>query len=464
MLPLSLSAQVTSGASYSLIARHSGLALDASAAGTANGTSLIQSTPHGGSNQVWTVNSLGSGQYNLIGAGSGRAVEIYGASQADNAGANLYDWDGGNNQKVTLQSAGGGYYTLLFVHSGKALTVQSGSTASGAAVVQATNNGSQSAQWLFAKGPAGYIWCSGENGTRSFGQSVDLAYGADGQFNYHNGVSGSRSFGNSTFGDPVPNVVKSGYYKVASGGGPDGYALCSAENGTFTFHQPVNVAYGSNGNFSYQSGVSGTITFSNATFGDPNPGVVKAGYFQVIPQAPPSPSSLSAANLNTFIANHAKYNGGSASAYSAYFQDFLQKMGGNVFCAKLYASWPNTMLDITSAYSGAAASSGGNTVYSKAFWDGSPDRRVPTLMHEYIHHMDNGSGVSGYYNAAVADPLKQWDSYAMTSQAEYIASGFEWIVGNNMHSASENNRQVIYRMDPAFYLYMVNTFIPNFFQ
>jgi hypothetical protein len=61
--------------------------------------------------------------------------------------------------------------------------------------------------------------------------------------------------------------------------GPVGYTWCADDNGTFTSTDIVNVAYGANGKFKYRSGVSGEIKFDSKTFGDPVPGVTKAGYY-----------------------------------------------------------------------------------------------------------------------------------------------------------------------------------------
>lgn len=460
-LAASTHAQVTSGTTYTLVARHSGQFLDVLGAATANGSPVGQSIGHGGSNQQWLVESLGSGQYRLTGVGSGKALDINQASTADNAAAVISTWNGGNNQRVTLQDRGNGYYSLVFVHSGKALAVQGGSTASGAAVVQAPNDGSTHTQWKFAKGPAGYIFCADEGGSRNFTGKVDLAYGAGSSFNFVNNTDGNWTFNNATFRDPAYNTLKNGYYKVTNTTGPAGYTYCAPESGSFTFSQPVNVAYGAQGGFAYQNNVTGTVTFNNTNFGDPKPGVVKSGWFKVLAPAPPVPPSLSAANLNDFIANHARYEGASAAAYSAEFQSFLTYMGGDVFYPKMFGPgrWTNSMLDITSSYSGAAGSSGGNTWYNLPFWDSNVGQRVPVLIHEYMHHMNNGSGLANFFNAEQADPAKRWDGsgYANVSTAEYIASGFQWIVQN------PTGRQTVFENHPAFYLYMVNTFIPQFY-
>ena len=455
-------AQVSSGTTYTLVARHSGQFLDVLGAATANGSPVGQSTGHGGSNQQWLIESLGSGQYRLTGVGSGKPLDINQASTADNAPAIISTWNGGNNQRVTLQDRGNGYYSLIFVHSGKALAVQNGSTASGAAVVQAPNDGSTHTQWKFTKGPAGYIFAGDEGASRTFsGGKVDLAYGAGNSFHFVNKTDGTWTFNNATFRDPIFNTLKNGYYKATNTSGPAGYTYCAPENGTFTFTQPANVAYGANGNFAYQNNVTGTVTFSNGVFTDPAPGVVKSGWFKALAPLPPTPPSLSGSNLNDFIANHARYEGASAAAYSPEFQSFLTYMGGDVFYPKMFGPgrWTNSMLNITASYSGAAGSSGGNTWYNKGFWDSDVGQRVPVLIHEYMHHMDNGSGLSNFYNAEQADPAKRWDGsgYANVSPAEYIASGFQWIVQN------PTGRQTVFENHPAFYLHMVNTFIPQFY-
>ena len=61
---------------------------------------------------------------------------------------------------------------------------------------------------------------------------------------------------------------------------PPGYIWCAIEDQTVTFDSPVDVAYGKNGQYAFQQGVSGSVSFSNDRFGDPNVGVLKAGYYR----------------------------------------------------------------------------------------------------------------------------------------------------------------------------------------
>ncbi len=60
-----------------------------------------------------------------------------------------------------------------------------------------------------------------------------------------------------------------------------GYTLCANEWGSFALPGTCDVAYGANGAFAFRSAQSGTITFNNATFGDPISGVAKKGYYRL---------------------------------------------------------------------------------------------------------------------------------------------------------------------------------------
>ncbi len=68
-----------------------------------------------------------------------------------------------------------------------------------------------------------------------------------------------------------------------SGGGPNGYSYCSDERETCTYSATVNIAYGANGSYNYlYNQSSGSCDCSNASFGDPLPGVTKACYVQPV--------------------------------------------------------------------------------------------------------------------------------------------------------------------------------------
>jgi len=121
-----------------------------------------------------------------------------------------------------------------------------------------------------------FIQSVSEGSSATFSVPVEAAYGANGSYYYNWGLSGTVAFNNTAWGgDPAPNVVKAGYYMP--------YTECAAENGTVTFTTPTNVAFGANGLYEFKQAFVGTITFNDATFGDPDYGVVKAGYFRPSP-------------------------------------------------------------------------------------------------------------------------------------------------------------------------------------
>jgi len=61
---------------------------------------------------------------------------------------------------------------------------------------------------------AGYSQCSGEGETCTFTGTVDIAYGANGKFNFlRNQSGGSVACNNGTFGDPIYGTVKACYVK-----------------------------------------------------------------------------------------------------------------------------------------------------------------------------------------------------------------------------------------------------------
>ena len=460
---------LSSGASYELLARHSKKFLDAKNGLTANTTPLIQWNQTGGANQKWRIDSLGNNQYRLVGLASGKAVDIKQSGTAANTPAILYDWLGGNNQRFTLQYRGQGYYSLVFVHSGKALGVAANSTSAGASVVQLSNDGATATQWRFLKGPAGYFYVGDEYSTAvKFTGKADLAYGANGKFHFVNNADGNWTAENETFGDPISGVAKALYYKWPISGGPgDYYTYCADEGETFHFTQPVYVAYGANGKFVYKTfGANSTVSFNNATFGDPAVGSQKKGWFKTIAPTVPSPSTgLSDYNLYRFINNHTDYNGtGPAYAYAADIRLFLEKMGGDHFINRFLNGWNGKLyiLPFTGDAVGAVARAGGGRVeYDLSIWNANPtNERVGVLIHEFTHLCFRGNITKAFFDEMSADKSKEWHSYAATSRAEFIADGTRWIIGVQGLAA----RQTIFDRQPSFYLYMVNVHVPYFFK
>lgn len=124
--------------------------------------------------------------------------------------------------------------------------------------------------------PAGYAQCAAENGVCTAAVPSVVAYGAGSSYVYQTVPAGTVPCTNAAFGtDPVYGLVKS--CSVAPAAGPAGSTSCAAENGTCTFTGTRTVAYGANGAFTYRQ-ATGSTPCTNAVFGDPFYGVVKACY------------------------------------------------------------------------------------------------------------------------------------------------------------------------------------------
>jgi endoglucanase len=143
------SGSVTNG-TYKIINRNSGLAMDASSGGTANGTQIIQWSYGGGSNQKWTVTNTGGSNYKIIGVQSGRSLDINGFSSANGAKVQLWDYAGGTNQTFTFTATDNGNYRITpNCATGSCLDVTGGSTSNGANVQLWGYTGSNNQQWKF---------------------------------------------------------------------------------------------------------------------------------------------------------------------------------------------------------------------------------------------------------------------------------------------------------------------------
>ena len=65
------------------------------------------------------------------------------------------------------------------------------------------------------EGPAGFTYIADEGQSYNFDQKVDVAYGANGAFNYLYGRTGPIAFNDATFGNAISGVGKKGYYRTA---------------------------------------------------------------------------------------------------------------------------------------------------------------------------------------------------------------------------------------------------------
>ncbi len=83
----------------------------------------------------------------------------------------------------------------------------------------------KSVRQVSGTGPAGYQWCAGETRTVNFPEAVNVAFGANGTYNYKYNVTGNITFNTATFGDPLPGVHKYGYFQKTSGSASPVYVV-----------------------------------------------------------------------------------------------------------------------------------------------------------------------------------------------------------------------------------------------
>jgi pectate lyase len=136
---------------YRIIARHSGLGLDVTASGTANGTNVQQWNYSGGTNQRWIVTNLGNSEYRISPVhASDKGLDVADTSTSNGANVQIWNHVGASNQKWILTATSGGYYRVSPVHaSDKALDVVDSSTSNGANVQIWNYVGSDNQQFSF---------------------------------------------------------------------------------------------------------------------------------------------------------------------------------------------------------------------------------------------------------------------------------------------------------------------------
>lgn len=133
---------------YRLLNQHNGLALDAFAKGTTNGTPIDQWAWNSGSNQEWALTNIGSGVYTIVGLQSG--LYVYAPSTGQGTFTELYQKNSATSQEWTIQAASGnpGYFTLTGVQSGRNLDDYDDATTNGTRVDIWSANGDADQNWL----------------------------------------------------------------------------------------------------------------------------------------------------------------------------------------------------------------------------------------------------------------------------------------------------------------------------
>ena len=127
-----------------------------------------------------------------------------------------------------------------------------------------------------------WTFCAPEGGVCTFTGTTEVRYGADGAFVYKFFTDGTGC-NNSVFGDPAFGTRKSCAIRIVPT--PTEWTVCAAEGGVCAFTGTMEVRYGADGVYVYQTLANGTPC-TNAVFGDPIYGTVKACAIR----SPPDPT------------------------------------------------------------------------------------------------------------------------------------------------------------------------------
>ncbi len=138
---------IVSGATYSIISKSSGKAMDVAGGSTEEGANVLQWNNYNTGNQRWVINSVGGNAYSIINVNSGMSLDLEGGGVDNGANILQWGWHGGDNQRWYLQPDGQGFYTIISVASGRAIDVEANSTADGANLLQWDLHGNDNQKW-----------------------------------------------------------------------------------------------------------------------------------------------------------------------------------------------------------------------------------------------------------------------------------------------------------------------------
>ncbi len=153
--PPAAAATVDPNASYVLVNRNSGKALDVYNLATSDGARITQWTRNDQNQQQWQFVDSGGGYYRIKSRHSGKVLDVHNRSTAN--GGSIVQWADLNstNQQWRLADSSDGHVRLIARHSNKALEVQGASTADNANIVQYDDWGGTNQQWQLVRVGAG---------------------------------------------------------------------------------------------------------------------------------------------------------------------------------------------------------------------------------------------------------------------------------------------------------------------
>ncbi|SDO69082.1 family 43 glycosylhydrolase [Lentzea jiangxiensis] len=147
--PVASAAVVDTNASYALVNRNSGKALDVYDLSTADGARISQFTRNDGAWQQWQFVDSGGGFYRVKSRHSGKVLDF--PSTADRAGLVQTADAGRTGQQFRLADSPDGHVRLISRASGKAVDVLDFSSANAAQLIQWPDTGGTNQQWRLVK-------------------------------------------------------------------------------------------------------------------------------------------------------------------------------------------------------------------------------------------------------------------------------------------------------------------------
>ncbi|WP_421733118.1 family 43 glycosylhydrolase [Cellulomonas sp.] len=148
--PSASAASIDTNASYVLVNRNSGKALDVYNLSTADGAPIKQWSRNDGNQQQWQFVDSGNGYYKVKSRLSGKVLDVTAKSTADGAVIEQWTDNDGTNQQFSIQDVDG-YIQLIARNSGKAVEVQGASTADGGNIVQYSDWNGTNQQWQLVR-------------------------------------------------------------------------------------------------------------------------------------------------------------------------------------------------------------------------------------------------------------------------------------------------------------------------
>ena len=142
----------TLSGSYTITNVNSGLRLDTSGSGTAQGTLAVQATAGSSATQDWTLVPEGSSYYEIKNKASGLVLGVSNEGVAAGADALVWGDNGTSDHLWQVIAAGSGQYKIENYNSGLVLGVLNASKSSGAQVLQWSDNGTADHLWTLTAG------------------------------------------------------------------------------------------------------------------------------------------------------------------------------------------------------------------------------------------------------------------------------------------------------------------------